>query len=56
MTDEPVRDAAAKKLAASTALPAELEMDVSFNRLTEKGIAALRERFGSGVVSREQLT
>ncbi|VTU00234.1 Uncharacterized protein OS=Nitrospina gracilis (strain 3/211) GN=NITGR_1010043 PE=4 SV=1: LRR_6 [Gemmataceae bacterium] len=51
-----LQDAAAKKLAASTVLPAELPVDVSFNRLTEKGIAALRKRFGSGVVSREQLT
>jgi uncharacterized protein (TIGR02996 family) len=48
------RDAAAKKLAASTVLPAELAVDVSYNHLTEKGVAALRERFGSGVASVKQ--
>jgi len=51
-----LRDADATRLAASTVLPAMLPMDVSFNHLTEKGIAALRERFGPAVVSREQLT
>ena len=47
-------DKAAKHLAASKTLPAELAMDVSFNNFTERGLALLRKRFGPGVVSREQ--
>jgi hypothetical protein len=47
-------DKAAKYLAASKTLPAELAMDVSFNNFTERGLALLRERFGPGIVSREQ--
>jgi uncharacterized protein (TIGR02996 family) len=50
-----LRDADAGLLADSTTLPAALPMDVSFNRMTKRGLEALRERFGPGVVSRDQL-
>lgn len=50
-----LRDPDAKRLADSATLPAALSLDVSFNHLTDRGVALLRERFGPGVVSREQL-
>jgi uncharacterized protein (TIGR02996 family) len=50
-----LRDSDAKILANSTTLPPTLRLDVTYNRLTERGLARLRERFGTGLGSRDQL-
>ena len=50
-----LRDGDAKILARSATLPPTLRLDVTYNRLTDRGLARLRERFGAGLVSRDQL-